>query len=90
MCVERAARRRARVLVYCIQFTPRRGRTWWDGTFHDLHIAIRPNDGSIAGYNGIPHKMLEPATEMQIDLMEPLRGAKGGGRDEPSVIDQSA
>jgi hypothetical protein len=27
---------------------------------------------------------------MQIDLMEPLCGAEGGGRDESSVIDQSA
>ena len=48
------------------------GRKWWDVTFYDLHVAIEPNDSSIAGYNGITYKVLEPATEMQIDLMEPL------------------
>jgi len=48
------------------------GRTWWDVTFYDLHVTIQPNDSSIAGYNGITYKVLEPATEMQIDLMEPL------------------
>ncbi|HEX5074000.1 MAG TPA: M1 family metallopeptidase [Gemmatimonadaceae bacterium] len=48
------------------------GRKWWDVTFHDLHVAIQPNDSSIAGHNGITYRILEPATEMQIDLMEPL------------------
>ncbi len=48
------------------------GRKWWDVTFYDLHVAIQPNDSSIAGYNGITYKVLEPAAEMQIDLMEPL------------------
>ena len=48
------------------------GRAWWDATFYDLHVAIRPNDSTIAGYNGITYKVLKPATEMQIDLMEPL------------------
>jgi len=48
------------------------GRKWWDVTFYDLHVAIQPNDSSIAGYNGITYKVLEPAVEMQIDLMEPL------------------
>jgi aminopeptidase N len=48
------------------------GRKWWDVTFYDLHVAIQPNDRSITGYNGITYKVLEPAKEMQIDLMEPL------------------
>ena len=48
------------------------GRNWWDVTFYDLHVDIRPNDSTIAGYNGITYKVLKPATEMQIDLMEPL------------------
>ena len=48
------------------------GRSWWDVAFYDLHVAIRPNDSTIAGYNGITYKVLRPATEMQIDLMEPL------------------
>jgi len=47
-------------------------RSWWDVTFYDLHVAIRPNDSTIAGYNGITYKVLKPATEIQIDLMEPL------------------
>ena len=48
------------------------GRAWWDASFYDLHVAISPTDSSIAGYNGITYRVLEPATEMQIDLMEPL------------------
>ena len=48
------------------------GRAWWDATFYDLHVTIRPNDSTIAGYNGITYKVSRPATEMQIDLMEPL------------------
>jgi len=31
------------------------GRRWWDVTFYDLHVAIQPNDSSIAGYNGITY-----------------------------------
>ena len=48
------------------------GRNWWDVTFYDLHVNIRPNDSTIAGYNGITYTVLKPASEMQIDLMEPL------------------
>jgi len=48
------------------------GRKWWDVTFYDLHVAVSPKDSSIAGYNGITYRVLEPAREMQIDLMEPL------------------
>src|ERR687890_268527 len=48
------------------------GRAWWDVAFYDLHVAIRPNDSTVAGSNGITYKVLRPATEMQIDLMEPL------------------
>ena len=48
------------------------GRVWWDVTFYDLHVDIRPNDSTIAGYNGITYEVLKPASEMQIDLMEPL------------------
>src|SRR5262245_38744884 len=48
------------------------GRKWWDVTFYDLRVTIQPNDSSIAGHNGITYKVLEPATELQIDLMEPL------------------
>jgi hypothetical protein len=48
------------------------GRSWWDVAFYDLHVAIRPNDSTVAGYNAITYTVLQPATEMQIDLMEPL------------------
>ncbi len=48
------------------------GRAWWDVTFYDLHVAIHPADSSIRGYNGINYRVLQPAQEMQIDLMVPL------------------
>src|SRR5688572_22321162 len=47
-------------------------RSWWDATFYDLHVAIRPNDSTIAGHNGITYKVLAAPRELQIDLMEPL------------------
>jgi aminopeptidase N len=49
------------------------GRRWWDVTFYDLNLRINPRDSSIAGYNAITYRVLEPAREMQIDLMEPLQ-----------------
>ena len=48
-------------------------RSWWDVTFYDLHVSISPRDSSIAGYNGITYRVLAPANEMQVDLMEPLQ-----------------
>ena len=48
------------------------GRAWWDVAFYDLHVAISPGDSSIRGYNGISYRVLQPPTEMQIDLMTPL------------------
>jgi aminopeptidase N len=51
------------------------GRRWWDVTFYDLHVSIRPRDSSIAGWNAITYRVVEPpsaARELQIDLMEPL------------------
>jgi aminopeptidase N len=48
------------------------GRAWWDVTFYDLHVAISPADSSIRGFNGITYRVVEPAQEMQIDLMVPL------------------
>jgi aminopeptidase N len=47
-------------------------RTWWDVTFYDLRVAITPADSSIRGSNGITYRVVAPAREMQIDLMEPL------------------
>ncbi|MBI2404545.1 MAG: M1 family metallopeptidase [Gemmatimonadetes bacterium] len=48
------------------------GRVWWDVTFYDLHVAVRPADSTIQGYDGITYRVLEPAQELQIDLMLPL------------------
>jgi aminopeptidase N len=48
------------------------GRSWWDVSFYDLHVDVSPADSSIAGWNGITYRVLEPHSEMQIDLMEPL------------------
>ena len=62
------------------------GRSWWDVTFYDLHIAIDPADSSISGYNAITYEVVEQDTvpvhlysgevnvlkELQIDLMAPL------------------
>ena len=47
-------------------------RAWWDAEFYDLHVRVNPSDSSITGQNGITYRVLQPATEMQIDLQEPL------------------
>jgi len=48
------------------------GRSWWDASFYDLHVAVTPADSSIRGYNAITYRVLKPAKEMQIDLQTPL------------------
>jgi aminopeptidase N len=48
------------------------GRAWWDVTFYDLRVAIQPRDSSIKGSNAITYRVLEPGSELQIDLMTPL------------------
>ena len=48
------------------------GRSWWDATFYDLHVAVNPADSSIRGYNGITYRVIAPANEMQIDLQVPM------------------
>ena len=51
------------------------GRRWWDVTFYDLHVAVRPRDSTIAGWNAITYRVVEAppaARELQIDLMAPL------------------
>src|SRR5207237_4022183 len=47
-------------------------RAWWDVTFYDLRVTISPADSSIRGSNGISYRVLQPASELQIDLMVPL------------------
>ena len=36
------------------------GRSWWDVTFYDLHVAVSPSDSSIRGHNGIGYRVLRP------------------------------
>ena len=48
------------------------GRAWWDVTFYDLNVAIDLEALSIKGWNQITYTVLEPATEMQIDLQVPM------------------
>ncbi|WP_201773137.1 M1 family metallopeptidase [Gemmatirosa kalamazoonensis] len=48
------------------------GRSWWDVEFYDLRVSVSPADSSIRGSNGITYRVLQPAREMQIDLMTPL------------------
>jgi len=48
------------------------GRAWWDATFYDLHVKVNPTDSSIVGHNGITYRVLQPASEMQIDLQVPM------------------
>jgi aminopeptidase N len=48
-------------------------RAWWDVTYYDLNLAISPADSSIAGHTGITYRVLQPATEMQIDLAAQLQ-----------------
>ncbi|HKT07547.1 MAG TPA: M1 family metallopeptidase [Gemmatimonadaceae bacterium] len=48
------------------------GRSWWDATFYDLHVAVNLADSSIRGYNGITYRVIAPAKAMQIDLQVPM------------------
>lgn len=43
-------------------------RAWWDVTYYDLNVAISPADSSVRGHTGITYRVLQPASEMQIDL----------------------
>jgi len=47
-------------------------RVWWDVTFYDLQVAINPADSSISGRNGITYRVVQPGSELQVDLMQPL------------------
>ena len=47
-------------------------RAWWDVLFYDLDVRIRPSDRSVSGSDRITYRVVSPATEMQIDLQQPL------------------
>jgi aminopeptidase N len=48
------------------------GRAWWDVNFYDLNVSIDLETLSVKGWNQITYTVLEPATEMQIDLQVPM------------------
>ncbi len=48
------------------------GRSWWDVSYYDLNVTIDLPSQSIEGWNRITYEVLEPATEMQIDLQVPM------------------
>jgi aminopeptidase N len=48
------------------------GRSWWDAAFYDLHVTVNPADSTIRGWNGITYRVLQPGTEMQVDLQVPM------------------
>ncbi|MEO8636662.1 MAG: M1 family metallopeptidase [Gemmatimonadales bacterium] len=48
-------------------------RAWWDVAFYDLHVAIDPVDSTIRGVNHIRYRVLQSATELQVDLQRPLQ-----------------
>jgi hypothetical protein len=52
-------------------------RSWWDVAFYDLHVAVSPADSSVRGWNAITYRVIRPARQMQIDLMDPLVGERG-------------
>lgn len=43
-------------------------RAWWNVAFYDLRVAVNPADSSVAGSSGITYRVLNSASEMQIDL----------------------
>jgi len=48
------------------------GRAWWDVAFYDLHVRVGAADSSVAGWNAITYRVLQPASELQLDLLAPL------------------
>ncbi|MFN8654669.1 MAG: M1 family metallopeptidase [Gemmatimonadales bacterium] len=48
------------------------GRAWWDVGFYDLHVQVRFTDSTLAGWNAITYRVLEPRQELQLDLQAPL------------------
>ena len=48
-------------------------RAWWDLTYYDLGVQVKPESRSLSGTNTIHYTVLEPQTLMQIDLQSPLK-----------------
>lgn len=51
-------------------------RTWWDLTFYDLKVTVKPTEKKIMGSNTIHYKVLKPNSILQIDLQPPLQITK--------------
>ncbi|HSH45142.1 MAG TPA: M1 family metallopeptidase [Longimicrobiales bacterium] len=47
-------------------------RDWWDVTFYDLAVRVEPADSAIMGSVGIVYRVLEPGSELQVDLQRPM------------------
>ena len=47
-------------------------RIWWDLKHYHLDIAVNPEEKTISGSNTITYSVIEPYSEMQIDLQSPL------------------
>ena len=58
-------------------------RAWWDLTFYDLEVNVKPDQRYISGRNIVKYKVLNSQTVMQIDLQSPLEltSAIQNGRD---------
>jgi aminopeptidase N len=47
-------------------------RIWWDLKHYHLDIVVNPDEKTISGSNTITYTVIEPYSEMQIDLQSPL------------------
>jgi aminopeptidase N len=58
------------------------GRQWWDVTYYDLEVQVFPTDSTIRGRNTMAYRVTGSGSELQIDLMSPLRldSVTQGGR----------
>ena len=57
-------------------------RIWWDLTYYHLDISVDPINRTIKGSNDISYTVLEPYSEIQIDLQNPLVLTKAEQDDE--------
>ena len=57
-------------------------RIWWDLTYYHLDISVDPINRTIKGSNEISYTVLEPYSEIQIDLQNPLVLTKAEQDDE--------
>ena len=57
-------------------------RIWWDLTYYNLDISVDPVNRTIKGSNEISYTVLEPYSEIQIDLQNPLVLKKAEQNDE--------